>query len=201
MRERIRRYFPNRLLRGTMVTHDEREHHGLTVSTDAERLQKRKKSRAPKRRISSDGHSRRSKHYKISSEETSPTVYSTLVRVLFVLAHIRPGPCEELFNVVAGWTQEGLTLSESDIVSMEDMFNSVEYRLNYLFHSWVRKLKIYDDAYDYMDIPFIVYAVTHAAHDHVMKSTSHSERQSITVALQMLHAHLNVPSPNRRTSI
>lgn len=135
-----------------------------------------------------------------SNEELTPTVYSTLVRVLFVLVHVRPGPSDELFDHLAAWTHDGLVLSEADVITLEDKFNTVDYRLDHLFHPWVREMRIYDNAYDYMDIPSIVDAVTHTGHDYVMRSTERSERESVTRALALLHSHLNVPSPSRRTT-
>ena len=182
-----------------MVVHEDREHDALDVSTDAERLQRRKRSRAPKKRISLDG--RDSKRPRVATDDGAPTVYSTLVKMLFVLSHVRPGPSDELFDVVAGWTRDGTILYESDVIALEDMFNTMDHRLNHLFHPWVRQLRIYDDAYDYMDIPFIVDVVTHSGHDYAMRTDNRSERQSVTHALALLHSHLNVPPPNRRTTL
>ena len=189
----------HRRFQGTMVVHTDTKQAAPYVSTEIERLQRRKNSRTPKRRISSEGHSRRAKTAR--NTESTPTVYSTLVRTLFVLAHFRPGPSDDLFDHVAGWTHDGRVLSESDIVVLEDKFNIMDHRLDHLFHPWVREMRIYDNAYDYMDIPFIVEAVTHTGHDFVMKEASRSERQSVTHALALLHSHLNVPPPNRRTTI
>lgn len=181
-----------------MVVHSDAEQVVPNVSTETERLQRRKNARTPKRRISSEGHSRRVKT--VGNEQSTPTVYSTLVKMLFVLAHVRPGPSDDLFNLVAAWTRDGFVLSESDIVVLEDKFNAMDHRIDHLFHPWVREMRIYDNAYDYMDIPSIVDAVTHTGHDYVMKVTRRSERQSVTHALALLHSHLNVPPPNRRTT-
>lgn len=186
-----------RRFRGTMVVHDgTRDQSGPLVSTHQERIERRARARAPKRRISDVRPGKR-----VGIEQAVPTVYSTLVKILFVLAHVRPGPSDALFDTVAGWTTEGAVLSELDVVTLEDAFHAVDYRLDHLFNSWVRELRIYDAAYDYMDVPFLVDVVTHIGHDAAMKMPDRSERQSITRALTLLHAHLQVPSPSRRTTL
>lgn len=189
---RCRRY------RGTMVMHQDVKQEAPRVFTDGERLKKRKRSRAPKKRLSSPT----GKRYRISKEQAAPTVYSTLVKMLFVLMHIRPGPSDDAFNVVASWTQDGMVLSEADIIALEDRFHAMDRRLDHLFNPWVRELRIYDTAYDYMDIPFLVDVITHISHDHVMRiADDRPERESITHALALLHSHLLMPPPSRRLTI
>lgn len=180
-----------------MVVHDAVADRGAPeFESERERLERRKRARGSKRRLSTDGSSKRAKRV----ERGVPTIYSVLVKVIFVMLHLRPAPSDDAFNAVAAWT-DGRRLAENDVVDLEDLFQVIDRHLDHLFHPWVREVDIYDLADDYLDVPFLVETVTRLAHDFAMNTDDLAERKSITLALSQLHAHLKIPPPSRRTTI
>lgn len=164
--------------------------------SERERLKRRKRSRGSRRRLSTDGTTKRTRH----TEHGVPTIYSVLLKVVFVMLHLRPALSDDAFNAVAAWT-DGRRLSENDVVDLEDLFQVIDHHLDHLFHPWVREVEIYDLADDYLDVPFLVETVTRIAHDFAMNTDDLVERKSITLALTQFHAHLRIPPPHRRTTI
>jgi hypothetical protein len=77
----------------------------------------------------------------------------------------------------------------------------MERRLDHLFHPWVRTPSLQDRAHHYLDISFLVNAITHVGHDAVVTSQDADVRRDVTIALANLHHKLGIPPSTRRMTM
>lgn len=136
---------------------------------------KRRKRSSTKRRLSEGT---------LQTKPRKGTVYTVLMSLLCVVAHLHPtysqAAMDYLFSLTGSKGKK--LLNEDDISGLEDSFNVLHHNLDHVFQPFISKAPLKGDAWKYLDMQFLIGFVRACKVTPFQGSVTHPVTKFLTLA-------------------